>query len=81
MGFARSGFAQFLVSGAGRAIRVIAGFAIIWWGFSNRESTAGFAALLIGTIPLAAGLFDFCLLSRLFGGPLSGAEIRARGPA
>ena len=33
--------------------------------------------MLAGVIPLAAGAFDLCLLSPLFGGPLSGAEVRA----
>ena len=77
MAFAQSGFAQFLTSGAGRTLRGVAGLALIWWGFSRRESAIGILVMLIGVVPLAAGVFDFCLLSRLLGGPLSGSAIRA----
>ena len=77
MAFAESGFAQFISSGAGRAIRILAGLALIWWGYTNRSSALGIALMIVGVAPLAAGLFDLCLLSPLFGGPLSGAAIRS----
>jgi len=32
---------------------------------------------IIGLVPLAAGIFDFCVFAPLFGAPLSGARIRA----
>ena len=82
MAFAESGFAQFISSGAGRVVRIIAGLALIWWGFSHRDATIGIVLMVIGLAPLAAGLFDLCLLSPLFGGPLSGGAIRScRRPA
>jgi hypothetical protein len=31
----------------------------------------------IGLVPLLAGTFDTCVFSKLFGGPFSGAAIRA----
>jgi hypothetical protein len=77
MAFAQTGLAQFLASGAGRTIRAVAGLALIWWGFSHRGGALGMIVMLVGLIPLAAGVFDFCLLSRVLGGPLSGAAIRA----
>jgi hypothetical protein len=33
--------------------------------------------MLIGLVPLAAGIFDFCVLAPLFGAPFKGPEIRA----
>jgi hypothetical protein len=77
MAFAQSGLAQFLASGAGRVVRAVAGFALIWWGFSHRTGGIGIVVMLIGVVPLAAGVFDFCVLSRALGGPFSGAAIRA----
>ena len=79
MAFAQSGLAQFLASGAGRALRSVAGLALIWWGFSHRADAIGTLVMFLGVVPLAAGVFDFCLLSRVLGGPLSGAAIRAAG--
>lgn len=75
MAFAHSGPAQFLASGAGRALRAAVGLALIWSGFSQ-GGAIGLLVMLIGVVPLAAAIFDFCLLSRVFGGPLSGAMIR-----
>jgi hypothetical protein len=41
--------------------------------------TAGIIVAVIGAVPLLAGAFDVCLISALFGGPLSGARIRELG--
>lgn len=79
MAFVQSGLAQFLASAAGRTVRALAGLALIWWGFSHRAGAIGIVILLVGLVPLAAGIFDFCVLSRLLGGPFSGATIRAAG--
>jgi hypothetical protein len=78
MAFAESSLAQFLASGAGRTVRAVAGLALIWWGFSHRAGVIGVVVMLIGLVPLAAGIFDFCVLSRVLGGPFSGAAIRAQ---
>ena len=77
MSFAQSGLAQFLASGAGRTLRAVAGLALIWWGFSHRADATGIVVMLVGVVPLAAGIFDFCVLSRILGAPFSGAAIRA----
>jgi hypothetical protein len=75
MGFATSAFGQFMASGTGRAVRVIAGTALVvlgiwlWGGW-------GIALVAIGMVPLLAGLLDVCVFSALFGGPFSGERIR-----
>jgi len=80
MAFVTSGFAQFMSSGAGRAGRVVTGLALIGWGYLHRDAGSGLAFMLVGLLPLAAGLLDICVLGPLFGGPLSGSAIRAAAP-
>ncbi|MEV5819728.1 YgaP-like transmembrane domain [Micromonospora haikouensis] len=61
---------QFFNSPAGRFARVVLGLVLIvvgawlggWW----------WLLALLGLLPLAAGVFDFCTLAPLFGMPLSG---------
>ena len=68
-------FSKFIASRTGRAIRMIAGLALIvvggilgggWWVLA-----------VVGLFPLAAGAFDICLFNVLFHKPLSGKAIRA----
>ena len=68
----------FLASPAGRAVRIIAGIALIAWGIWGLEGAAGIIVILIGAVPLLAGIFDFCVFAPLFGNPFKGPEIRAR---
>lgn len=67
-------FVNFMASSTGRIVRIVAGIVLIVLGLSGTTSiiVAG-----IGAIPLAAGLFDFCIFAPLFGRPLSGPKIRA----
>jgi hypothetical protein len=80
MGFAESGFAQFMSSLAGRIARIVVGLAIIVWGYSARATTVGVVLMVVGLVPLIAGAFDLCFLSALLGGPMGGARIRALKP-
>lgn len=78
MQFETTPFAQMISTDAGRAVRVVAGVAMI--GAGLRRGDAGGAVLaVLGLVPLAAGALDLCVLSPIFGGPLAGAEIRAAG--
>jgi hypothetical protein len=77
-GFESSGFAQFMSSKAGRVLRVVAGAGMIAGGIAA-NSDLGTGIAIAGAVPLLAGTFDFCVLSPLFGGPLSGKAIRAAG--
>ncbi|MHB9003500.1 MAG: YgaP family membrane protein [Coriobacteriia bacterium] len=69
-------FCTFMASTAGRLIRVVGGLALIAWGLWGLGPVAGFVVALIGIVPLAAGLFDFCVFAPLFGCPMSGPKIR-----
>jgi hypothetical protein len=46
-------------------------------GWFVLEGLAGTIIVLIGLVPLVAGLFDFCVFAPLFGCPMSGPKIRA----
>jgi len=69
------GFSKFMASTTGRAVRVLAGVALIvaggilgggWW-----------ALAVVGLVPLATGVLDICLFNVLFGQPLTGKAVRA----
>ncbi|MGO8863662.1 MAG: YgaP-like transmembrane domain [Acidimicrobiales bacterium] len=69
------GFSKFMASTAGRAVRAIAGVALIVVG---ALLGGGWRALaVVGLVPLAAGALDVCLFNPLFGQPLSGKVVRA----
>ena len=70
-------FVKFLASTAGRLVRILAGIALIAWGLLGLGGVTGIVVAVIGAVPLAAGLFDFCVFAPLFGAPLSGPKIRA----
>jgi hypothetical protein len=76
------GFASFMASAFGRGVRIIAGLALIGGGlalaFGNVNTTLGVALAIVGLVPLAAGMLDFCVFAPLFGAPFSGSRIRAR---
>ena len=75
--FGRSAFARFINSPAGRAVRIVAGLGLIAWGYTQRGSGVGVAFMVIGLVPLAAGAFDWCIISALLGGPLSGVRVNS----
>ncbi len=70
-------FVSFMASGAGRAVRIVAGLALIGWGWLGLSGTVGIILAAVGVVPLVAGLFDFCIFAPVFGAPLSGQKIRA----
>ncbi len=68
------GFAQFMSSNAGRGLRIVAGLALIALGLA----TSSIVWVVVGLVPLAAGMLDVCLFAPLFGAPLRGAEVRGK---
>ncbi len=69
---------KFLASPAGRITRIVVGILLIAWGFfGNMTPWVGYLLMVIGLVPLLAGVFDFCVFAPLFGAPLSGPKIRA----
>jgi hypothetical protein len=72
-------FVSFMVSTSGRITRVVAGALLIAWGLMGIGGAVGVLVAVIGVVPFAAGLFDFCVFAPLFGNPINGSKIRARG--
>jgi hypothetical protein len=71
-------FVAFLASRNGRIVRIVVGLALVVWGFFGIDNVAtSIIVLIVGLVPLAAGIFDFCVFAPLFGAPLSGPKIRA----
>jgi hypothetical protein len=66
---------DFMAGPAGRAIRVVAGIALIAVGLITGGS-GGVVLAVVGLVPLAAGAFGFCLL-----GPLFGVSLHHRPPS
>ena len=77
--FGQSGLARFINSPAGRVFRVVVGVALILWGYTRLGSSAGVVLIVVGLIPLVAGVFDLCLVSALLGGPISGSRVGKGG--
>jgi len=71
----RMAFANFMAGTAGRALRALAGIALITAGLIT-GGTAGTILAVVGLLPLAAGVFGFCLL-----GPLLGVSLTHRPPS
>ncbi|SDN27258.1 Protein of unknown function [Lentzea albidocapillata subsp. violacea] len=70
------GLVRFLGSQAGRALRVVLGLVMITVG-----TLAGGGWLVLaaaGLLPVAAGVFDFCLIGPLLRLPVKGRQLRAR---
>jgi hypothetical protein len=76
--FGRSGFARFINSTVGRVTRVIAGLAIIGGGYSL-GGTGGTVLMIVGLVPLGAGIFNLCVISALLGGPLRASRMPGSG--
>ncbi len=69
-------FFGFIASTPGRVARVVAGTALLLIGLLVIEGAVGYVVAVIALVPLLAGLFDVCVISKLTGGPFRGAEIR-----
>lgn len=76
MAFAKSGFARFMASSAGRILRIVAGLVIIAVGVLLIQGVVGWIIAVIGLVPLAAGVFDFCIFGPVFSGPFWGRQLR-----
>ncbi|MCJ7435375.1 MAG: DUF2892 domain-containing protein [Anaerolineales bacterium] len=70
---------KFLASRNGRIVRIVVGAALVAWGFFGNFNSAWVGAILIivGLVPLLAGIFDVCVFAPLFGKPFNGKKLRA----
>ena len=70
-------FVRFMQTPAGRYGRIAAGVALIGAGLAGPGGTLGCFIAGVGVVPLAAGLFDICLMAPFFKVPWSGEKIRS----
>lgn len=71
-------FVKFMTSNTGRIARILLGLVVIALGQLVVQGTGGTIMTIVGLVPLAGGLFDFCLFGKLLGYPLKGAAARAQ---
>jgi hypothetical protein len=69
-------FFGFIAGTAGRAIRIVAGLALILVGLLAVGGVWGWILTIVGLVPLLAGLFDRCVFAPLFGLPFVGDRLR-----
>jgi hypothetical protein len=70
-------FFAFMASRNGRIARVVAGIVLIVLGLLS-GGTAGIILAVVGLVPLAAGVFDFCVFAPLFRLPFMGPALRTK---
>jgi hypothetical protein len=69
-------FFRFMASPAGRLLRIVAGVILIVAGLVWIHGAGGWILAVIGLVPLAAGVFDWCVMALLFGLPFAGERLR-----
>ena len=69
------GFALFMSSAAGRLLRIVAGLLMIVQGV-RAGTTGGYILAIIGLVPLALGILNWCMLAPLLGVPFKGSELK-----
>jgi DUF2892 family protein len=70
-------FARWMAAGWGRIARIVAGLILVAVGL-YMQSTWGFVMVIIGLVPLTAGVFNFCLFAPLFGAPFNSRRLTPR---
>jgi len=69
-------FARFMSTNIGRLLRIVAGLALIGIGLWVVGGTWGIVLVIVGLVPLLAGLINDCVFAPLFGGPFQAKDIR-----
>lgn len=68
---------RFLATAQGRVFRVLIGVALILAGAFVFWERGGIVLVVVGLLPLLAGINDVCLLAPFFNLPMIGEDIRA----
>lgn len=70
------GLFRFLAGPTGRAVRMVAGLALIAIGIWLVGGLWGWIVATIGLVPFGAGTLDKCVFAPLFGFPFDGQQLR-----
>ena len=71
-------FVKFMTSGMGRGARIVLGIVILSVGLLVVQGTHGLIMAVVALIPIAGGVFDYCLVGAALGYPFWGAEARKK---
>ena len=71
-----NGFFSFVAGPTGRIVRIVAGLALIAIGLFVTQGAAQWILVIVGLVPLLAGVFDRCVFAPLFGMPFAGPKLR-----
>ena len=63
---------------AGSIIRIIVGLILIVVGICWGQGMAGYIIVIVGLVPILAGIFDKCLFAALFKLPSDGSALRQK---
>jgi hypothetical protein len=69
---------KFMTSGMGRGARIVLGLVILSVGLLVVQGTPGLIMAVVALVPLAGGVFDYCLVGAALGYPFWGAEARKK---
>jgi hypothetical protein len=70
------GFFRFIAGPLGRFTRVVAGLILIGVGVWFAQGAGRWILIVVGLVPLLAGVFDWCVFAPLFRLPFVGAALR-----
>lgn len=73
-------FVYWMSGTAGRQIRVVAGAALVVFGWYHIRQDIGIATLIAGLVIAAAGFLNFCFLAPLWSEPFFGFAVRNDDP-
>lgn len=65
-------FACFMARPVGCLLRIVAGLALVGWGWAMRGTTASTVLMVLGVVPILAGVLNVCLIAPIIGAPFSG---------
>jgi hypothetical protein len=71
-----TGVFRFLASSWGRLTRIVAGLVLIAIGIWLAQGAGRWILIIVGLVPLLAGVFDLCVFAPLFRLPFVGPALR-----
>lgn len=71
-------FVKFMTSDTGRRARIVAGLILVALGLGVVQGAVGTIVALVALVPIAGGVFDFCVAGAALGYGFSGAEARKK---
>ena len=71
-------FAAWMATARGRGVRIAAGVVLIGLGLFALRGRVGVVLAVVGLVPLAAGVLNWCLLAPILRAPFRGRDAQRR---